>query len=353
MNIKKWLKRILPVSYLKVEFLAEELKSGMEENNRNMHMLIKYMVELQEAQDKLANALLELGNKLPEAETGMYSHLENMRQKLEIEFCTAKEQILRNTEDIIRLSDKANTLPMNNELKKNLTDILLQQKNMDKLLRENLWSAIFNDTIHDSSWLVNQSFSPGRWAMGYPALYLLYRVLNDFLPHSILELGLGQSTSMTMQYTKSHEDIVHFVVEHDRNWVDFYSRSNEIATDTHIVILEREIVPYKDSSEVRVFKDFKKTFEGYKFDLIIVDAPLGGDMTKYARIDILSILDKSLCDEFILILDDVNRFPERNTMKEISRQLDLNGVKYSTKIYSGEKETCIWATPCWSFLCSL
>ena len=38
--------------------------------------------------------------------------------------------------------------------------------------------------------LINLSFSPGRGAIGYPVMYVLYRVLNEFKPTSILELGI-------------------------------------------------------------------------------------------------------------------------------------------------------------------
>lgn len=40
-------------------------------------------------------------------------------------------------------------------------------------------ATIFNSTITSSEWLVNKSFSPRRSAMGYQALYPLYRILND------------------------------------------------------------------------------------------------------------------------------------------------------------------------------
>ena len=66
--------------------------------------------------------------------------------------------------------------------------------------------------------------SAGRWAVGYQYLYVMYRVLNEIHPRRILELGLGQSTRMLGQYAAAHENVSHFVVEHDPEWIDFFQR---------------------------------------------------------------------------------------------------------------------------------
>lgn len=67
-------------------------------------------------------------------------------------------------------------------------------------LEEIRWGQIYNSTIAGSEWLKDQSVSPGRWAVGYNYLYILYRILNDVKPTNILELGLGQSTKLMAQY---------------------------------------------------------------------------------------------------------------------------------------------------------
>ena len=89
---------------------------------------------------------------------------------------------------------------------------------------ENIWSNVFHDTIWDSKWLLNKKFSPGRWAVGYQYLYVLYRILESVQPQSILELGLGQSTQMMTQYAEYAEDCRHYIVEHDPAWIEFYKK---------------------------------------------------------------------------------------------------------------------------------
>src|SRR5690554_7298280 len=72
----------------------------------------------------------------------------------------------------------------------------------NKILQELNWSNVFNNTISDSEWFKNKSISPGRSAVGYPLLYVLYRILNDVKPLNILEFGLGQSTKIDRKSTR-------------------------------------------------------------------------------------------------------------------------------------------------------
>ncbi|MBQ9420973.1 MAG: hypothetical protein IJU30_04385, partial [Lachnospiraceae bacterium] len=57
--------------------------------------------------------------------------------------------------------------------------------NVRKMSEENLWAAEFNNTIVGSKWLGDLPLSPGNWAMGYPELYVLYRVLDEARPQKI------------------------------------------------------------------------------------------------------------------------------------------------------------------------
>lgn len=182
---------------------------------------------------------------------------------------------------------------------------------------EAVWAQIFNNTISESLWLKDKTFSPGRWAVGYPYLYIMYRVLNEARPKRILELGLGQSTRMIAQYAAAFQDVEHIVVEHDPEWVEFFCNDFPLPKNTKVVMLEREMVPYKDADAVRVFKGFKETFQGQKFDFISVDAPLGADMKQYSRIDILSVLPDVLMNSFAIMVDDYMRVGEQHMVQEM------------------------------------
>ena len=218
---------------------------------------------------------------------------------------------------------------------------------------EAVWAQIFNNTISESLWLKDKTFSPGRWAVGYPYLYVMYRVLNETRPKRILELGLGQSTRMIAQYAAAFQDVEHIVVEHDPEWVEFFCNDFPLPKNTKVVMLEREMVPYKDADAVRVFKGFKETFQGQKFDFISVDAPLGSDMPQYSRIDVLNLVPDGLTPNFVIMVDDCDRSGEINTVQEIRKKLSNSGIAQRMGRYSGAKTCSLVCPDHFGFLCSL
>ena len=113
------------------------------------------------------------------------------------------------------------------------------------------------------------------------------------------------------------------------------------------------MAPYKDADAVRVFKGFKETFQGQKFDFISVDAPLGSDMKQYSRIDILSILPNALMDSFTIMVDDYMRVGEQRMVQEMHDILHDNNIGYSEGKYDGTKRLYILTSENYKFLCSL
>lgn len=219
--------------------------------------------------------------------------------------------------------------------------------------RENEWAAIFNNTIYNSSWLNDRSFSPGRWAVGYQFLYVMYRILNEVKPKSILEMGLGQSTRMIAQYVRASSDVNHYVVEHDPGWIEFFSNNFAVPESTTIVQLPWDFRPYKEAERVRCYKDFAANFKDKVFDFISIDGPLGGDMHQYARIDTLSIVPESLAENFVIMIDDTERSGEIGMIAELLAKLDAAGIKYKVGRYRGEKQATVICSLAWGFLSSM
>lgn len=224
---------------------------------------------------------------------------------------------------------------------------------------EILWANIFHDTIRNSKWLCGQSFSPGRAAIGYPTLYALYRILDEFQPKNILEMGLGQSTKMIGTYIKwkceNDEKCKHIVVEHDNTWIDFFKNSFELSNATEIIqmdLIKAKIDIYNGTqTEVNMYKDFKKYLNGKKFDLIFIDGPFGSSMI--SRIDIIDLLPECLNNSFIFMLDDAERLGEQNTLKMVTNILRENSIKYAQNYYSGEKSTAIITSENLHFFCTM
>ena len=243
----------------------------------------------------------------------------------------------------IKLSEQANELRV------------IKQK-AEKAMRsasEAVWAEVFNSAIKNCSWLKDVSLSLGRWAVGYPYLYVMFRILNELRPKSILEFGLGQSTRMIAQYAAANKDVKHYVVEHDKNWIEFFGNDCILPENTEIVVLDYDFVSYKEAKKVRIYKGASMVFQNMKFDYISIDGPLGGDMDSYSRIDILNLLPDCLKDSFIIMLDDYNRLAEQNTGREIERILKENGIAFKASTYYGDKDIRIWCSQDLAFYCSL
>ena len=264
----------------------------------------------------------------------------NEIQKLKNEIIELNKSIKKDNDIIIK-----KLIELNDLIKKD-DNILIKNTN------EIVWAEVFNNTIKESTWLKNKSCSPARWAAGYSCMYVIYRVLNNIKPKSILELGLGQSTRLTAQYVEVN-NAEHIIIEHDKRWIDFFCNDFNISNKSRIIQLDREFISYKDAEAVRVFKNFKSTLINKKFDFIFIDAPLGGDMKCYARIDILSILPNCLKDNFVILLDDCNRIGEKNTLKEVELILKNNSINYCKGIYSGQKNCAVICSEDLSFISTM
>ena len=218
---------------------------------------------------------------------------------------------------------------------------------------EGVWGEIFNQVIKGSTWLKDTAFAAGRWAVGYQCLYAVYRILNEVKPQNILELGLGQSTKLISQYAAACPSVHHQIVEHDPLWMDFFRKNYNLPGNTEMVQLDREFVPYKEAEKVRVFKNFAETFKGQKFDFISIDAPLGGDMKQYARIDVLQLLPDCLAESFIIVIDDAERSGETHTIREMTETLKRNDISFAQGRYSGKKDCVVICSENLKFVCSM
>ena len=218
---------------------------------------------------------------------------------------------------------------------------------------EAVWAAVFNNVITDSKWLTNTSFSPGRWGAGYQALYVMYRVLNEVRPKRILELGLGQSTRMIAQYAATYENVEHIVIEHDSKWIEFFINDFHLSERTKILQLELDMISYKDAESVRVYKDIHESLIDKKFDFIFIDAPLGGDMKRYARIDVLQMIPSCLAHDFIVLMDDSDRIGEYNTISEMEKKLKELDIPFARGNYMGKKNCSLLCSERFSFVATM
>ncbi|MGY3795225.1 polyamine aminopropyltransferase [uncultured Aquimarina sp.] len=223
-----------------------------------------------------------------------------------------------------------------------------QSKKADEII----WAHVYHDSIRGRTYLENLNLNIGRWAGNYAFFYILNRILHDFKPKSILELGLGESSKFIMTcLTNFLNDTKHTVIEHDPNWIALFKENNNIPINTSFMQLD--LVEKKfNGHTTNVYQNFLEETREQSFDLIIIDGPFGSK--RYSRNNILSLVhnlnDKK---EFIIIFDDTNRLGEKETFTLLISKLKEKGISLYTQEYKGSKSVSIIATKFYKYATSL
>lgn len=325
----------------------EEQTAHLERMEHELDAVARLIEEVQTAQSAQAEVMRKENEALAKKLEEQTERLEQMEQELNAAYKERSEQD-KTVQTALRQA-----VEERKQLAAAVEKTRLKSTEGMRYASEAVWAEVFNNAISGSAWLKNTAFSPGRWAVGYPELYVMYRVLNEARPKRILELGLGQSTRMIAQYAAVHKDVEHTVVENDAEWIEFFKNDFALSECTKIVQLETEMLPYKDADAVRVFKGFREAFAGQKFDFIFIDAPLASDMTQYARIDVLRMLPECLSDDFVVMLDDAERSGETHTTAEMEKCIQENAIPYKKGRYCGKKDTILISAEHMSFLTSM
>lgn len=328
--IKNFLKRIFPPPVRTFLREMEELRRLLREQNEQMRKLFQENMVLQQ---RLLQENAVLKQQLVQGNENLKEQLTQGNEGVKQQFALQGETLKHLGEQMMDHIARERKM-----LSGEVNRVEMQAALGSRYASEAVWAEIFNNTIYDSPWLKDQTFSPGRWAVGYQYLYVMYRVLNEQRPKKILELGLGQSTRMIAQYAKWETGVEHDVVEHDSEWMTFFEKNFDLPESTRMVQLDREMVPYKEAEAVRVFKGFSDAFEGRRFDFISIDAPLGGDMKQYSRIDVLQMLPQCISENFVIMIDDAERSGEMRTAAAMEARLTECGVAFRSGRYSGKKD---------------
>ena len=347
--IKNILKKILPPPVNAFNKEIERILDAIVGNRRSLEKRLAQMEQESRAQFAALTAEKQRLLELLDASNEEKRKLTETKQLLETIINGLKEQKQRNETIVSELKEQK----QQNEI--TVSELRTEKQLLDKTQKtidEILWGQIFRDTISSSEWLGNKSFSLGRWAAGYQYMYILYRVLNEMRPKHILELGLGQTTRMIGQYAAFHEECSHYVVEHDKNWIDFFERDFFLGERTEVVNLALKNKTYYDDDTVLAYDNFRETFVNKKFDLISIDGPFGSN-SKYSRVDILEILPNCLYSSFVILFDDYNRKGEQNTVAQVKEKLTDSAIPFYFGEYTGKKSSCIIVSENLNFLCSM
>ena len=224
-------------------------------------------------------------------------------------------------------------------------------KNLEKQNHELLWAKIWDDTRRDIVWLNDlPGISPGRWAVGYNYIYVMTRILNTIKPESVLDVGLGISSSLIGAYFSYQNIGSHLIIEQDAEWVDFYKKDHKLSPFSTIKVLKC-VETENGNTKNYSYEGFKSAVGNNIYNVISIDGPWGSE--RHSRRDIVELLPSILDEEFVIVMDDTNRIGEKDTVDEIIQILNNNNIQTAVGVYPGESECTVICSERLKFLCSL
>ena len=197
-------------------------------------------------------------------------------------------------------------------------------------LKELNYAHLLHDGMRESTWLKNQTFDLHNWAANYSFIYLLFRILDKIEPRNVLEFGLGRTTKLTTQYIAYKNPKAYLnVCEHSLDWIKIYKP--ELPTHKHIRVnhLDLEYFDYWHKRNDK-YAGLLELVGDKKFDLIIVDGPVGGGKN-LPRSNVLDLIGHgNLAKDFVIIFDDAEREGEKNTIRKTQAALRKKSIAFQT-----------------------
>jgi glycosyltransferase involved in cell wall biosynthesis len=334
----------IKVKNKKLETLRElqEIKQIEIKQNENLSKLCKGIADLRQQNENLS----KLWKEFDILRQQVKQQYENYAQILPKELLSLKDAIVKKQKDL-ETSIKA-------ELQNRFTE--LNKRNAENNIKvtggieELRFAEVFNNTIVQSQWLKDRSFSPNDYAANYSLLYFLFKILDETKPKNILELGVGQTTKMTSQYAGFYKTYLD-IVDSEQSWIDLYKQKINLSDNIKIHCLPLTNFDYCDTINIR-YDNLDDVVRDKKYDLIIVDGPFG-DRQQYPRANIVDLLYLNLAQDFVIVIDDFNRTGEQRTANLVLSKLDSKQIRYDKKIIKAKKHQILIYSPSLSYVSTL
>lgn len=214
-----------------------------------------------------------------------------------------------------------------NKAIKNIEEVKFQQyKNYSELN----FADLLHDSMQNRDWLKDKNFSLYLGAANYSFIYTLFRVLDNINPQNILEMGMGQTSKLTSQYVAyKNQKATLDIIENDANWIDIYQSQLPLNERVKVHLCNLEFFEFK-GVENRKYRALDNVIKDKKYNLIIVDGPLGSRQL-LPRSNIIDIVMSNLADDFIIIFDDAERKGEQETISQTKAKLTELGIEFTTQ----------------------
>ncbi|GAB5504366.1 class I SAM-dependent methyltransferase [Pyruvatibacter sp.] len=167
---------------------------------------------------------------------------------------------------------------------------------------------------------LNDEFYPLNGAANYSLLFLVLRVIRKYKRLRVLELGCGQTTLLMSRLIEKGFELEVDSLENSSAWAE---RTRAIASKVNVIYSQLEVRKIRGLS-----------FQGYsldaldlgKYDLIVVDGPAGSK--GISRASAIELASSHLEKDFIMIVDDAERFGERRMLRQLLKLLEGRGQTF-------------------------
>jgi hypothetical protein len=153
-------------------------------------------------------------------------------------------------------------------------------------------------------------------AASYGLLYLLFRTLDELEPGNIVEFGSGQTTLLIDRIKKPGTS--HVCYEHSPEWHASIA-PRLTSCDYRLRALEEQTI---DGRRVSWYSGV----EPRSFDLLVIDGPPGTD--RFSRFGCVDLIRSRVSDDFLIIIDDVQRRGEQDTAAHVVDLLRNRGLAF-------------------------
>ncbi|HKY82422.1 MAG TPA: hypothetical protein VJM09_13230 [Sphingobium sp.] len=184
-----------------------------------------------------------------------------------------------------------------------------------RMAREVLLQNMFHDAVAKLDIPLPPLYPTGASA-NYGLFYLILRIVSENSIRRVLDVGAGQSTLLLNALAKKYGlDVV--TLETDADWANRIGQQVDHPVH-HSPLAQRSI----HGVDVQGYADLS-AIDG-KFDLILIDAPIG--TKRHSRWAGLEVIDRFREQECVVIFDDAERRGERDTINRFSAlHEDLKG----------------------------
>jgi hypothetical protein len=179
-------------------------------------------------------------------------------------------------------------------------------------------------------------FYPVGGAANYSLLYLIVRIARGFRPHSVLDIGAGESTLLWAMLQRHGLVDEVLTLENDADW------AARIGARVNHEIFVAPLKKAEVNGRPAITYDWDLIRQRSAFDVMVCDGPNG--TARHSRCGILNMLTEALPQDFLLMLDDAERPGEQDTIRQIHKRLDHLGLPYRVGVVRAAKTQAVFAS---------